>query len=148
MTALAIDFDELAPGMEVETEARTVTESDVMAFADLTGDRHPQHVDAEFAQGSIFGERIAHGMLVLSFAVGLLPLDPSRVVALRRIADATFKAPVKLGDTIRVHTRIVEVRPLDEAHGMVTMRWKVVDNHGTTALRARAEVLWRRTPPS
>ncbi|MDQ3936241.1 MAG: MaoC family dehydratase N-terminal domain-containing protein [Actinomycetota bacterium] len=148
MTSLSIDFDDLAPGMEVETEARTVTESDVIAFADLTGDRNPQHLDAGFARESIFGERIAHGMLVLSCAVGLLPLDPHRVVALRRIADATFKAPVKLGDTIRVHTRVVEVRPLEEGYGIVTLRWKVVNQKGATALRAKAEVLWRRTPPS
>jgi acyl dehydratase len=144
--SLAIDFDDLAVGIEFETLGRTITESDVVAFSNLTGDRHPQHVDEEFARATIFGERIAHGMLLLSYAVGLMPLDPFRVVALRRISDATFKSPVRLGDTIRVHTRISEVRPLDEGFGIVGMKWKVVNQEGITALRARAEVLWRRTP--
>ena len=59
-------------------------------------------MDADWAAGSRFGEQIAHGLLVLSFAVGLLPLDPERVVALRRVGDAVFKQPVKIGDTVHV----------------------------------------------
>jgi 3-hydroxybutyryl-CoA dehydratase len=142
--SLAVDFDDLSEGIEFETLARTITEADVVAFANLTGDRHPQHVDDVFARDSVFGERIAHGMLLLSYAVGLMPLDPFRIVALRRISDATFKAPVRLGDTIRVWTRIVRVKPLDDDFGMVGMQWKVLNQEGTTVLRARADVLWRR----
>ena len=81
---------------------RTVTEADIVAFAALTGDTHPQHTDAEWAAGSRFGEQIAHGLLVLSSAAGLMPFDPDRVVALRKVGDAVFKQPVLIGDTVHV----------------------------------------------
>ena len=74
-------------------------------FAGLTGDFHPQHADAEWAAASPFGERIAHGLLVLSLAAGLVDFDPEEVLALRRVRDVVFKRPVKLGDTIRVERR-------------------------------------------
>ena len=86
-------FEELEAGQAFSTRGRTVTEADVVGFAALTGDWHPQHTDAEWAAGSRFGERIAHGLLVLSYAAGLVPLDPERVVALRRVGDAVFKQP-------------------------------------------------------
>ena len=88
---------------------RTVTEADVVAFAALTGDCHPQHTDAEWAASSPFGERIATGMLVLSCAGGLVPFDPERVVALRRVGDVVFKRPVRFGDTLRVSGKMLEL---------------------------------------
>lgn len=91
------------------TRGRTVTEADVVAFAGLTGDHHPQHTDAEWAAGSVFGERVAHGLLVLGLAAGLVDFDPDEVIALRGVRDAVFKRPVKLGDTIRVEGRTGEV---------------------------------------
>ena len=70
---------------------------------------------------SAFGERIAHGMLVVSFAVGLVPLDPERVIALRRVRDAVFRRPVRLGDTIHVSGRVANVRPAGDDAGLVTL---------------------------
>src|SRR3954469_8477565 len=87
------DFDGLAVGDRFVTRGRTVTEADVVSFACLTGDTHPQHTDREWASGSWFGERVAHGMLVASFALGMLPFDPERVIALRRGGDAGVKRP-------------------------------------------------------
>jgi acyl dehydratase len=139
-------FDALVAGREFETSGRTVTEADVVGFAALTGDWHPQHADAHWAVSSAFGERIAHGMLVISFAVGLVPFDPDRVVALRRISDAVFKRPVRLGDTVRVRGRIDELRPLDDDTGLVAWAWSVVNQDDRVACRARVEVLWRRDP--
>ena len=75
------------------TSGRTITESDLVSFAALTGDWHPQHADAAWAAASRFGERVAHGMLVLSYAVGLLPFDPERVVALRAARGRRLQAP-------------------------------------------------------
>ena len=74
------DFDRLAIGTRFASRGRTVTEADVAAFASLTGDMHPQHTDAVWAARSPFGARIAHGMLVLSYAMGLLSLDPERLI--------------------------------------------------------------------
>jgi len=144
MTTLSAPFEQLATGMEFVSRGRTVTEADVAGFAALTGDWHPQHADAVWAAQSTFGERIAHGMLVVSFAVGLIAFDPDRVVALRRIADATFKRPVRLGDTIHVAGSVAETRELDDAAGLVTLALKILNQDGRAVCRARVEVLWRR----
>ena len=137
-------FEELEAGQPFTTRGRTVTEADVVGFAALTGDWHPQHSDAQWAADSPFGERIAHGMLVISLAAGLVPLDPSRVVALRRVADATFKRPVKLGDTLHVTGRIADLAVVGDETGLVAFAWSVVNQDGKTVCRARVEVLWRR----
>jgi 3-hydroxybutyryl-CoA dehydratase len=137
-------YEELEAGQTFTTRGRTVTEADVVGFAALTGDWHPQHTDAEWAAGSAFGERIAHGLLVVSLGAGLVPFDGDRVVALRRVADATFKRPVRFGDTLHVTGRVVELgRGSDEA-GLVAFQWQVVNQDGRTVCRARVEVLWRR----
>lgn len=137
-------FEQLAVGHDFVSRGRTVTEADVVGFAALTGDWHPQHADAHWAASSAFGERIAHGMLIVSFAVGLVPFDPDRVVALRRVADATFKRPVRLGDTIHVAGNVAELRDLDDTTGIVALAFKVLNQDGRTVCRARVEVLWRR----
>lgn len=136
-------FAALAEGLAFTTEWRAVTETDVMVFAQLTGDHHPQHVDAAWAADSAFGEQIAHGLLVLSAAAGLVPFDPERVVALRRVGDAVFKRPVKLGDEIRVEGSVVKLRELGDDGGLVTCRWNVVGRDGKTIIRAEVEVVWR-----
>ena len=133
----------VSPGDRFATPGRTVTESDVVGFSQLTGDWHPQHADAVWAAASPFGERIAHGMLVLSFAVGLVPLDPERVIALRRVRDATFKRPVRLGDTIHVEGRVDEVKPVDDSTAVVALAWSVINQDGKTVTRAVVEVVWR-----
>ena len=138
------DFDDLELGERFQTGARTVGEADILAFASLTGDAHPQHTDADWAASSRFGEQIAHGLLVLSFAAGLMPFDPDRIVALRRVGDAVFKQPVKIGDTVHVEGEVVRTRALDDEHGLVECRWKVVNQHGRMVVRATVELVWRR----
>ena len=136
-------FADLAPGDRVTTDSRAVTEEDVLAFAALTGDSHPQHTDPAWAAESRFGEQIAHGLLVLSFAVGLMPLDPDRVVALRRVSDAVFKQPVKIGDVVHVEGEIVSTRRVDETHGLVETRLRIVNGDGRLVVRASVELVWR-----
>ncbi len=144
MTILTSDFDALTEGDRFTTRGRTVTETDVVTFGTLTGDLHPQHVDADWSANSRFGERIAHGMLVLSYAAGLVPFDPERVVALRGVRDAVFKAPVKLGDTIHVEGEISSKKELDPGHGLVEVRWRVLNQRGKLVMRAAVEVVWKR----
>ena len=136
-------FEALEVGEEFTTRARTVTEADVVGFAQLTGDWHPQHADAAWAESSPFGERIAHGMLVVSLAVGLVPFDPGRVVALRQVSQATFKRPVRFGDTVHVEGRIAELTPVSEEAGLVTFAWSIVNQEDQVVCRARVDVLWR-----
>jgi 3-hydroxybutyryl-CoA dehydratase len=130
-------------GERFTTEARAVRESDILDFAALSGDLHPQHVDPDWAGESRFGEQIAHGLLVLSFAIGLLRLDPERVVALRRVRDAVFKQPVKIGDTLRVDGRIASTRRVDDQHELVETDLRILNQDDRVVALLKAELLCR-----
>jgi 3-hydroxybutyryl-CoA dehydratase len=142
--APAGDFDELRGGERFSTPGRTITEADLVSFAALTGDRHPLHADAEWAGRSRFGGRIAHGMMLLSYAVGLAPFDPARVVALRKIDAVSFRRPVRIGDTVHLEGEVEQLQEVDAEIGMVTFAWRIVNQRGETAARARVGALWRR----
>jgi 3-hydroxybutyryl-CoA dehydratase len=145
MSTFEKNFDELEVGERFSTRGRTIGEADITGFATLTGDTHPQHTDAEWAAGSRFGERIAHGLLVLSYAAGLMPFDPERVVALRSVRDAVFKQPVKIGDTIHVEGEITSTTELDDAHGLVETRWKAINQREKVVMRGAVELVWKRS---
>jgi 3-hydroxybutyryl-CoA dehydratase len=130
-------------GEELTSRGRTITEADLVSFSSLTGDWHPQHADAEWAAAGRFGERVAHGMLVLSYAVGLMPFDADRVVALRGLDSVAFKRPVRIGDTIRLRSRVESVKHLDDEHALVVLAWRVVNQQDRAVARARVEALWR-----
>jgi 3-hydroxybutyryl-CoA dehydratase len=127
------------------SRARTVTEADVVAFSALTGDWHPQHSDRVWAASSPFGERIAHGMLIVSMAVGLVAFDPEQVIALRRIKDVVFKRPVRLGDTIHVEGTQVERQPLEGDNMLVTWNWRILNQDHELICRVTIEALCRET---
>jgi 3-hydroxybutyryl-CoA dehydratase len=141
-------LEELEPGARFTTRGRTITESDVVTFSGLTGDWHPQHADAEWARNSAFGERIAHGLLVFSCAAGLVPFDPERVVALRRVRSVTFKRPVRLGSTIHVEGKVADIQPAGEDTGLVACDLNVLDERGQTVARGQVDVVWRRAAPA
>jgi 3-hydroxybutyryl-CoA dehydratase len=129
-------------GETLTTRGRTITESDIVTFAGLSGDWHPQHTDAQWAATSLFGDRIAHGLLVVSVAVGLVPLDPSRVVAVRR-ADVVFKQPVRIGDTVHVELKVLDHQPLDGAFSIRSCLWKIVNQRGRVVAKVMVDLLWR-----
>jgi acyl dehydratase len=146
VTAAALfsrDFDSVEVGETFRSGGRTITEADVVAFATLSGDFHPQHVDAVWAADSIFGERIAHGMLVLSYALGLVPFEPERVMALRQVRSK-FKAPVRLGDTIHAEGSVESVKALDARSGLVETSWRIVNQDAAAVALASVQVVWRR----
>ncbi len=126
------------------TRGRTITEADIVGFSALTGDHHPQHTDAEWAEAGPFGERVAHGMLVLSYALGLAEIDPERIIALRRIEEVVFKRPVKIGDTIRVEAKVL--RP-DEGRGLEAWEWRIVNQRDELVIRAKVEAVVRGEEP-
>jgi 3-hydroxybutyryl-CoA dehydratase len=122
---------------------RTITEGDLVSFSALTGDWHPQHSDAEWAGRSQFSERVAHGMLVLSYSIGLAPLDPERVVALRGLDSVTFKRPVSIGDTIRVEGEVEGTRPLADGLELADIRWRILNQDDRVVARAVVHALCR-----
>jgi 3-hydroxybutyryl-CoA dehydratase len=137
-------FDELRAGDTFASRARTITEADVVQFAALTGDWHPAHSDVTWAEENIFGQRVAHGMLVVCFAIGLVPND--YVMALRRIKNMVFKNPVFFGDTIHVEGKVARKMDMTDEVGMITGRWKIVNQRDETICKLEIEALWRRNP--
>lgn len=141
-------FDQLEIGDEFVTGQRVIEERDLEEFSDLTGDHHPIHTDPEWASESPFGSRIAHGMLLLSYSVGLAPIDPDRVLALRGFDRVVFKRPVRIGDAIALRGRVEELKEIDDETGLARLAWTVVNGDGRAVLKANAEILWRRTVPA
>jgi acyl dehydratase len=141
---LSLDFDALPAGARFRSRGRTIAEADLVSFAGLTGDFHPLHTDAEWAAESEFGGRVAHGMLLLSYCVGLAPLDPEFVLALRGFERVAFKRPVRIGDTIRLEGEVAAKKELDGATGLVDFEWRVLNQRDELVARARPRVVWRR----
>jgi len=105
--AKGIPFAELKVG-DKGSLSKTVSEYDIYAFAGITGDFNPIHVDAEFAKGTMFKERIAHGMLgagFISAVLGTVMPGPTNVYLSQEIV---FKAPVKIGDTVTATCELIE----------------------------------------
>jgi acyl dehydratase len=121
----------LSVGAAFTSSAVTVTESHVVAFAGLTGDWMPHHVDDDFARRSGFGGRIAHGPLTLALALGLgtqLNVFEHRVVAWLGLDDVRALAPVRFGDTIRTYVEVIGLRETSDTDRLVgRLRYRVVN---------------------
>jgi acyl dehydratase len=112
-------YEEIDVGESFESPARTITETDVIVFAGLSGDYNQLHTDAEFARTTRFGERVAHGLLVLSVASGLvtrLGFIEGTVQAFMGL-DWKFRAPVLIGDTVRVRVEVRRKRAMPRLNG-------------------------------
>ena len=123
---------------------RTITETDVVLFAGITGDMNPFHLNEEYARRARFGGRIAHGMLVsglISAAIGMKLPGPGSVY-LRQELD--FRHPVHIGDTI---TATVEVLRVQSGKPIVTLSTACVNQDGVMVVEGKALVLLDRTPP-
>lgn len=121
-------LDDYAVGERIVTPRRTITEHDVVSFAAFTGDWHPLHTDTVYAAESAFGERIAHGMLVLSVAMAL-PFRlgphaylPESFIAFYGMEDVRFTAPVKIGDTLHTECEVESIEAKNPRRGLLT--WK------------------------
>ncbi|MBL8091813.1 MAG: hypothetical protein KF758_05065 [Anaerolineales bacterium] len=108
-------FEEFTVGQVVKTLSRTVSEDAIFNFAGLTGDYNQIHTDAEFAKTTQFGQRVAHGLLGLSIATGLIMRTgylEGTVLAFREIQDWKFVKPIFIGDTIHALLTVSEMKPL------------------------------------
>lgn len=120
-------FEDFEVGEVYVSRGRTITEADIVNFAAFSGDWYPLHVDKEYAAKSPFGERIAHGMLVLSAASGLMPLTDYAIVAFYGMDRVRFVGPTKIGDTIHVEAEVTEKREKGDLGGVVTFQ-QVIKN--------------------
>lgn len=122
-------WEDFPVGREVTTPSVTVTESHVVQFAGLTGDWYPLHVDAVWSAKAPFGQRIAHGPLILSLAVGLMYQSQAygkAILAWLGADKVRATAPVLMGDTVHVFAKVTESRPSkDPARGVVTLEYIV-----------------------
>jgi acyl dehydratase len=141
-------YEDVELGFRFETPARTVTEADLVAFAGVSGDFNPLHTDAAHAAGSIYGERIAHGALVLALATGLrqrVGLFDGTLLGLLEVRSWRFRSPVRIGDTIRVRNEVTELRPTSKPdRGVMVQRVEVVNQDGTVVNDGELVLLLRR----
>jgi 3-hydroxybutyryl-CoA dehydratase len=129
------------------SRGRTITESDVMTFAGLTGDFIELHTNEEFAKTTKFGRRIAHGALVFGVSVGLstrMNLLDDTILAFAGVDKLRFVAPVFLGDTIHVEKKVVERQELGAAQGAVVFETRVLNQRGELVLVYLDKVLVKR----
>jgi acyl dehydratase len=145
-------FEDLEVGAQWSTAARTITEADIVAFAGLSGDFNPIHVDARHAAGTDFGERIAHGALVLAVATGLRQQEGrfrGTIVAWLGIHDWSFRAPVRIGDTISVLNRVAKLDGTKDPRTGVLVQDVEVHNQDeqVVALGQFATLMRRREAP-
>jgi acyl dehydratase len=140
-------FEDFQVGDKIVTRGRTITEADIVTFSAFSGDWHPLHTDVEYAKKGPFGERIAHGFLVLSVASGLLPLSEIAIIAFYGIDKLRFVNPVKLLDTIHVEFEAVEKQERDERGGVITFRQTVKNQRGEeVAVGTMRSFIARRQP--
>ena len=142
--ARGLYFEEYAIGDSITSQGRTVTEADIVNFAMLSGDWNPLHTDAEAAKGTPYGQRIAHGLLVLSMATGLterLGILNQTVLGFMGL-EWEFRAAVRIGDTIRVHAAVSELKPmLRLGGGYVTLKLQVRNQEDKVVQRGTWTVL-------
>ena len=140
-------FEDFVIGEESWTAGRTVTETDIVNFAGITGDWNEIHTNTELAAKGPFKQRIAHGALVFSIATGLsvrLGQTADTVIAFYGLDRLRFVKPTFIGDTIRVRQKVEGKDERDEHSGIVTMLNEVTNQRDEVVVSYTAKVLLRR----
>jgi 3-hydroxybutyryl-CoA dehydratase len=146
-------FEDYVTGEKFKSPGRTITESDIGTFAGFSGDWHELHTNLDYAKKSIFGERIAHGMLVLSLgsALGLRigsVVTPKSFIAFYGMDKVRFVNPVKIGDTLYNEMETTETKAKDDGRGVVTTEAHIVNQRGEDCCVYIAKMLCGRRPLS
>jgi acyl dehydratase len=138
-------FDEYSIGDTGTTRSRTVTETDLVNFAGVSGDFHPLHTDRVYAENSRFGQRIAHGMLVLSIATGLIELGTPYAAAFYGIDSLRFLAPTFVGDTLAVTWTVIDLADRGSGHGIITYDISVHKQDETKCVKGKFTLLAKKS---
>jgi acyl dehydratase len=142
-------FEDFVPGDTYASRGRTVTETDIVNFAGLSGDFFPLHVDEEFAKTTPFGRRVAHGALIFSISTGLstqMSMLTDSLIALYSIEKMRFTKPVFAGDTIRVSRKVTDVLARGADRGVVTFSVTVRNQREEPVLVFSDRLVVRRRP--
>ncbi|MCS7175097.1 MaoC family dehydratase [Pseudothermotoga sp.] len=134
---MRVKFSTLQVNQEYETMFM-VTEEMVKAFAEITGDKNPIHLDDEYAKNTRFGRKICHGMLVASLISKVLGMDfpgPGTILVRQQL---TYRAPVFVGEAVKVHVRVIEKK---EEKKRAILQTNVLKMDGSTAIEGQAEIL-------
>ncbi|MFJ4048928.1 MULTISPECIES: MaoC/PaaZ C-terminal domain-containing protein [Pseudomonas] len=144
-------FEDFEVGQEFVSPARTVTQTDIVNFACLSGDFNEVHTNFEYCKNTPFGEPIAHGPLVYSIMGGLQyasGINDGTLLALLQIDAWRMLAPVKHGDTIRLHQRVLEKKETSKPdRGVVTLARRCIKHDGSVVQEMTATLLYRRRQP-
>jgi 3-hydroxybutyryl-CoA dehydratase len=144
-------FEEFETGIRITTPGRTITESDIVSFAGLSGDYTSIHTDAVYSATTPFGQRVAHGLLVLSIASGLgarTGVLEGTVMAFREINEWKFVKPVFIGDTIHVVMEVMETKAMPRiGGGAVTLKLDVLNQKDEVVMKGNWTVLMMSKPP-
>ncbi len=140
-------LEDLHPGDIFTGPERTITESDVVGFAGLSGDFNPIHTDVEFARETPYGQRVVYGLLIVSMMTGLLDrtgLFSGSAIAMLGIRDWQFLAPVFIGDTIGFRLTITKVRRTRQGdRGVVERHFEVLNQDSTVVQAGHIDVMVR-----
>ncbi len=143
-------FEEFHVGQKIVTVGRTIAESDIFTFAGLSGDFNQIHTDAEFAKGTPFGQRVAHGLLGAAITSGLAwrtGVLEGTVIAFREINEWKFTKPIFIGDTIHAELNITETKPLPRLNGgSVNIVFDVKNQKDETVMKGTWVVLVMSKP--
>lgn len=144
LTLRGMYFEEFEVGQEIQTAARTITETDIVNFAGLSGDFNFIHTNAEAARATPFGARVAHGMLVASIATGLAVQQgfiDGTTLAFRELTWR-FTKPVYIGDTVHVAVQITDTKPMARlGGGLVTFDARVLNQAGDVVHKGEWKML-------
>ncbi len=145
-------FEDYALGEQIVSPGRTITETDIVNFASLTGDWHPLHTNADYAKDTPFGERIAHGMLILSvgsalfFRLGPYVHLPKSFIAFYGMDSVRFVNPVRIGDTIHTEMEITGLEEKDEKRAVISAIYRVINQNNQDVAVYHTKALVGRKP--
>ena len=149
MTNVTRYWEEIDVGEEYLSPGRTVTEADIVNFAGLSGDWNVLHTDAESMKHSLYGERIAHGLLGLAIQAGLSARAMPRPFATLAFTGLRwrFKGPIRIGDTIKVQVRVKEKREGSMPdRGLMVLSRQVSNQRGEVVQEGEMDFLIARRP--
>lgn len=131
-------WEDFTIGEEVTTPSITITEAHLVNWAGLTMDFYPLHMDEEYAKKTIFEGRIAHGPLTFAMAIGLVyrtGIYGDSILAWLGVENMKIPAPVRIGDTIRVHAKVIEKRETQNpSRGIIKFNWEIKNQRDETIM--------------